>query len=223
MADMRDKLVRANYFKLVELINNQPQLNFGVEYTQRDDLVGPDEWRAKLVWEKGFANLNAAQDYIAQERGNPQGAAKSRLDLLDEYLMGAADSLEAGDRLALSIELVERKAYSVDLLTDQISLRRDAEDSILASFSYGYYLDFDGSGEPKSRLDIKAAYEDVSADAARQDRGTLSVTLSQRVLGKTTLAVSLVYGTKPEFRGEVDEELSARLGFNYKWGKSGAL
>jgi hypothetical protein len=32
------------------------------------------------------------------------------------------------------------------------------------------------------------------------------------------VALSLVYATKPEFRGEVDEEISARLGFNYKWG-----
>jgi hypothetical protein len=35
--------------------------------------------------------------------------------------------------------------------------------------------------------------------------------------------LSVVYATKPEFFGEVDKELSARLGFNYKLSKLGAL
>ena len=224
MDDLRRKLVAADYFKLVELVNNQPQLSFGAEYTQRDDVAGPEEWRAKLVWEKGFVNVNSARAYV-QSRTGTAGDSAAVVGALNDYLNDPATArrLENGDRLALSIELIERKAYEIDLITDQVTLRRDAEDSIVAAFSYGYYLDFDDLGKPKSRLDIKAAYEDVSTDAARQDRGTLSVTFSQLVLGKTLLAVSLIYGTKPEYRGDVDEELSARLGFNYKWGKSGAL
>lgn len=223
MDDLRQKLAAANYFDLVDLVNNQPQLNFGVEYTQRDELAGPEEWRAKLVWEKGFVNVNTARAAVYATPGADD--ADVAVQRLQEYLAepAVARRLSNGDRLALSIEIVERKAYAIDLVTDLVSLRNDSESSVVAAFSYGYYVDFDDTGKPRSRLDIKAAYEDVSTDASRQDRGTVSATFSQLVLGKTLLAVSLVYGTKPEFRGSVDEELSARLGFNYKWGKSGAL
>lgn len=43
-----------------------------------------------------------------------------------------------------------------------------------------------------------------------------SATLSQGTVSGLTLSASLVWANKPEFRGDVDEELSANIGFNYK-------
>ena len=50
----------------------------------------------------------------------------------------------------------------------------------------------------------------------RQDRWVSTLTLSQRVSEEASLAVSLIYANKPEFRGMVDEELSARAGLKFE-------
>ena len=224
----RQHLVRARYFDLVDLVNNQAQINFGVEYAQRGELAGPDEWRAKLIWEGGFVNVKTANDYVykggcdeTQISADLTPAAKA-VECLAQYLGDprTQSDLKNGSRYALSAEYVGRKKFSAVLPLDGIDFNQESEKSLIASAMYGRYLDFDDAGEPRSRVDVKGNYEDVRSDPLRQDRGTFVATYSQRVIGSTIVSVSLVYGTKPEFRGEVDEEISAHVGFNYKWGKS---
>jgi hypothetical protein len=229
MAQMRQRLKEARYFDLVDLVNNQSQLSFGVEYTQRNDLAGPDEWRGKFVWEKGFVNVTSAHDYVygkgCREAALSQEMRSEARDVgcLQQYLSDPRTQrrLKDGDRLSVSVEYVHRNKYSVGLIADEITLDEKAYNSLIGAASYGYYLDFDDDDEPTSRIDVKASYEDVSGDSSRQDRGVLSATFSQRILGSTILALSLVYGTKPEYRGDVDQEIGAHIGFNYKWAKGG--
>ncbi len=224
MDNMRNILLRAKYLDLVDLVNNQPQLNFGVEYTQRDDLAGPDEWRARLVYERGIVNVNTARAFSVSPRckGSESGGrnAAGRMLCLAEYLdaPGTQQRLKGGDRFAASLEAVRRSKYTFALPGDGVGLNEDAYNSYIGSLTYGFYVAFDERGDATSRVDVRASYEDVSDDPNRQDRGLVVATLTQRVLGKQLVALSLVYATKPEFRGEVDEEISARLGFNYKWG-----
>ena len=214
------ELVANRYFDLVDLVNNQPQLNFGVEYMDRDPLAGANEWRAKLVYEYGFVNVNSARN---QCRGGP--SPQARVACFTSYLDAPSTQkrLKGGDRLALSAEFVQRKKYSNALPSDAVTLAEDSYKSVIGSLSYGFYSSFDDEGNAQSRLDVKANYEDVSNDPKRRDRGTLVGTFSQRVMDDFIVSLSLVYATKPEFRGEVDKELSGRLGFNYKWGRLGAL
>jgi hypothetical protein len=220
MDRMRSSLRAHHYFDLVDLVNNQPQLNFGVEYTQRNDLAGPDEWRARLVWEYGLVNLNTAQDSVNLCSKSSPDNSKLKMSCLDRYLGNKITQkrLKGGDRLALSIEAVRRKKYSASLPSDNISFTEKPTKSLIGAFSYGFYTAFGDDGDATSRLDFKIDYEDVSDDPRRQDRGTAVGTFSQKVYG-SVLALSLVYGTKPEFRGDVNQDLSARLGLNYKWGK----
>jgi hypothetical protein len=224
MDNVRNILLRAKYLDLVDLVNNQPQLNFGVEYTQRDDLAGPDEWRARLVYERGIVNVNTARAFSLSPRcrSSELGGrdAAGRLLCLAEYLddPGTQKRLKGGDRFAASLEFVRRDKYRFSLPNDGVDLHEDAYNSYIGSVAYGFYIAFDKQGDATSRVDVKASYEDVSDDPNRQDRGLVVATLTQRILGKQLVALSLVYATKPEFRGEVDEEISARLGFNYKWG-----
>jgi hypothetical protein len=224
MDTVRSILHRARYLDLVDLVNNQPQLSFGVEYTQRDNLAGPDEWRAKLVYERGMVNVNTARAFTQSSRcrSSPVEArdAAARVTCFSEYLEDprTQQRLKGGDRLALSLEAVRRRKYRLALPDDALDLNQDAFNSYIGSAAYGFYVSLDGSGDANSRMDLKASYEDVSSDPARQNRGLLVATFTQRVFQKQLVALSLVYATKPEFRGDVDEELSARLGFNYRWG-----
>ena len=73
-----------------------------------------------------------------------------------------------------------------------------------------------GKGLPRPRFDAKLSYEDFSDDPSRQDRGLATLTFSYPVGQGFFVTLGAVYATKPEFRGDVDEEISTRLGFTYK-------
>jgi hypothetical protein len=209
------------YYDFVDLVNNQPQLNFGVEYVQNGDFAGPDEWRAKISYEYGFVNINSTHEYIDKHCRQAADAQHRTLACLQDYLGDekTRKRLKGGDRLAASIEYISRRKYSLALPDDAVSLDEKSTRSLIGALVYGFYTSFDQKGNARSRLDIEANYEDVSNDPARQDRGKAVATFSQTLFDKTTLSISLIYATKPEFRGDVDEELTGRLGFNYKWGK----
>jgi hypothetical protein len=104
--NLATELVAARYFDLVDLVNNQPQLNFGVEYVDRDPLAGPNEWRAKLVYEYGFVNVNSVRDECRSK-----SSAQDRVSCFVSYLDAPSTQkrLKGGDRLALSAEFVQRK------------------------------------------------------------------------------------------------------------------
>jgi aspartyl aminopeptidase len=59
-------------------------------------------------------------------------------------------------------------------------------------------------------------YEDFSDDPARQDRGVVTATFTYPVSQGFFVSVDAVHATKPEFCGDVDDELSARAGLVYK-------
>lgn len=221
LARTQKLLEKYRYYDLVDLTNNQPQINFGVEYRQHSDLAGPDEVRAKVSYEHGFVNVNTARRYVMERCTLPADDSKRVVNCLGTYLSDAKvqKRLKGGDRVAASIEYVSRRDYSITLPADAVNLTEDSGRALIGALAYGFYTSFDERGEARSRLDVVASYEDVDSDPERQDRGQAVATFSQTLLGKTTLSISLVYATKPEFRGEVDEELSGRLGLNYKWGK----
>lgn len=66
-----------------------------------------------------------------------------------------------------------------------------------------------------ARFDFEAKYDDVSGDPMKQSRFLATATLSQKMSNNTTLSLSAVYANRPEYRGTVDEAVSARFGF--KW------
>jgi len=226
--EVRKVLLETRYLDLVDLVNNQPQLNFGVEYTERGELAGPNEWRAKLIYEKGLVNVNTARRYVNSSKCKPAATfdkdiSARRVACFNEYLSrpSTQQRLKGGDRLAVSIEAVRRKRYSINLPTDAITFAEDSDRSFVGALAYGFYVGFDDAGDARSRIDLRASYEDVKSDPKRQDRGLFVATYTQKFFEKTLVAVSVVYATQPEFRGDVDKDLSARLGINYKWGKLG--
>ena len=80
----------------------------------------------------------------------------------------------------------------------------------------GRYIGKEVSSRTRVRIDVSVGYEDFSDDPARQDRGLATATFTYPVAEGFYLSVGVVYATKPEFRGDVVEELSARAGFTYK-------
>jgi hypothetical protein len=92
----------------------------------------------------------------------------------------------------------------------------EATERLAVSAVYGQNI---GAVKPdgrRARLDASLTYEDFSDDPLRQNRGIANFTLTYPLLEGFFLTLGAVYATKPEFRGEVDEELGARAGITYK-------
>lgn len=215
-------LADAGFFDLYRLANNQPQLNFGVEATVGSKLTGPDELRARLSWEVGWANLNDLEAFASHECTQTATSQEDkRAACLREYLDNpdVAQDLAASDRVALIVEYVRRSSYSARLADDNVTLELPSEKSLVGSLVYGRYLSLAGLGSGaigKTRVDLLASYEDVRSDPLRRDRGLGTLTFSQELTNGFVLSLSAVYATQPEFRGTVDKEWSSRLGLNYK-------
>ena len=64
-------------------------------------------------------------------------------------------------------------------------------------------------------FELNAAREYNDSDQMN-DRTVFTLTGTRNLLPGMSLTAGLVWANKPEFRGEVDQELSARLGLNYK-------
>ncbi len=210
---------------VADLVNNQPQVFFSLKYQDRDgELTGPDQLSAQFKWEKGFRNVNGLRSHCeGRTVADSKGRKQPSLDCVYEYLYcDRSDPTACSDRnralkaprISLSAEYVDVDSYAFSPETG-IDLMRDGSESIKAMFGYGRQLSTDADGTGGTRLDFESMYEDVSNDPMKNSRWINTLTYSQQVANETAASISLVWANKPEFLGEVDEELSARLGL--KW------
>jgi hypothetical protein len=199
------------FYNLVDLIDNQPQLFISVQANSPDELVGPSTISAKITWEKGWVNINGLRTKCGDE---PSLACLGTY--LDEGTNRAA--LERGDRIALSLEYKKIDDYNVTLPDDGITINAPHDSSIVGSFTYARYLKTAKPTLGKPRVDVAIQYENVDNATLRQDRFVATATFSQKLGDSSILSFGVVYANKPEFRGEVDKQISARLGINYKLG-----
>ena len=79
----------------------------------------------------------------------------------------------------------------------------------------GRNLRVEDDGTASLRADLTGSWEKWSDDPAHQDRGLLKLALTQRIDNDTSAVVGSVWATKPEFRGEVDKEVTARFGLTF--------
>ncbi len=212
LAQLNESLHSAGFFRFADLINNQPQLNFAASFSSRDPLVGQDEFKIKVSYEKGFVNANNFRRFV--ESGCQFDEAYL---CFEEYLTPTNEQhLKRGDRVSFNLEYSRKQSYNKILESGASSLMLGSESSLTASLGYGRYLSFLDNGAGNSRLEFSASYEDVGSDSMRQNRLFSTATYSQRISDTAAVSLSVVYANKPEFRGEVGTEISAQLGLNYK-------
>jgi len=191
----------------------------------RDDLVGPDENSLKFTYEFGGVNVNSFRHYQTlqeeldkKKKPSETPVCPDDVACLKNYVGLNRGAITSGGRLAFSLEYVTKSRYDFD--RSGVSLHFDSEKSVIAGLAYGRYVSLGGmAGGQKSRFDVSASYEDVSKDPQRQDRGLVKATFAQEIGDGLFLTVGLVWANKPEFRGDVDKEVSARAGITYKLAK----
>lgn len=213
--------------EVADLVSNQPQLFLGIKHRDRDgELTGPDETSVEFKWEIGLRNVNGLRRYCDQPdelRVAPDGQKQPALDCVARFLAcsNGDSSCPDGRNLALrswraSIkgEYTEVDGYDFSPETG-IDVVRDGSEAWKVIGALGWQLTTETDGTGGSRLDFDGGYEDLSDDPMKNDRLVATLTYSQQLAGETAASISLVWANKPEYLGEVDEELGARVGL--KW------
>jgi hypothetical protein len=198
-------------FKLDDLVNNQPQILVTANYRRRADLVGPDATTAKASFEMGFANVNGLKRHCRRRnQTDPEGAC------LATYLEKYGRTLETSPRLKVESEYSQTAAYLFTLPEDNFSYGLDRIRSLTARATLGGYLRSDLQGIQTTRMDLEAIYENVTGDEKRNNRLVATLTFTQKLNDDMATTLSAVWANKPQYRGEVDQELGARFGLKYK-------
>jgi hypothetical protein len=206
---LAERLQKVGFYGLLDLINNQPQWSLTAEYHARDEAVGPDEFKAELSYEMGLVNVNTYRTASCGET--------DALLCLENYLSEHVDDLKASNRVTFKADYSKLQRLNFSLPgTTLFAFSEKPVERFSLSAAFGRYLGKEVSSRTRARVDVSIGYEDFSDDPARQDRGLATATFTYPVAEGFYLSVGAIYATKPEFRGDVDEELSARAGFTYK-------
>ncbi len=200
-----------------KLANNQPQLHFGVDFRERDDVIGPDEISVKATFEWGYrANLNRLHDVIADPKcpaDDVQGGCL--MDAYSQYVSENKAAIDAGDRVSFSLEYQDIDDYAYSDVANGVAYSQDSSRKIIAKLGYGRTLAAATLGG--GRLDLTLKYEDVDSDANVNDRAVGILTLTRK-FGDIMVPFSVVYSNKPEFvEMESTDQLSAHLGIKYEF------
>jgi hypothetical protein len=211
------RLNAVGFYGLLDLVDNQPQFTFAVTYNSRDEAVGPDDVTATFAYEFGGRNVNSFRKYAHQDCGERVAGddLQSEVACLASYLEGA-ETLAESFRVKVAAEYSKLQRYEFALATPAFSYVEKPVEHLTFTAALSRQLGEGGKGLPRPRFDANLSYEDFSDDPARQDRGIATVTFSYPVGQGFFVSIGAVYATRPEFRGDVDEEISARLGFTYK-------
>lgn len=201
-----------NYFQVVDLVANQPQLNVTGSATLRDDLVGPKEYAAKVTYEHGFVSFNKYRGYRTDHCQE-----KDPLTCLAAYLTPARQaSLKKGDRVSFSVEWTKLDSYESPI--EGVTLSREGSERWSGAFSYGRFIRFDKDGNGVARFEATLEGQDWSDDPDRQNRLLGRLSLSQKISDDVSATIGLVWANKPEFfpDEDFDKEWSARVGLSYR-------
>lgn len=209
-----ESLTAERFFDLADLYEGQPKLIAEGTRRIREEPAGPDQWSLTFRGEIGSVSFWGWKRW-AKRNAKGLDAASFR-----EYL-----DQQRGSMLPLFVVKAEYKDISplhVPLPADNFSYDVKGSEVGSASVQMGTYL----FGSRTSRIDLETKYDFSSDDKVANNRfvGTLTWTQAlsgelAKLAGGTELAVTFIYADKPEFRGEVDEELSLRAGL--KWSISG--
>jgi hypothetical protein len=224
-----DETVRDN----ANVAAQQSKFNFNASYRNRRESAGPDEWFVKTSYEYGFgADVPKRVDEVAKRNGR-SGCREAYLDpkrferLVEPArraecvedvvtaLREAANSVpvQTGTRLTFALEY--HNYSTVDIALDNFKL--PGSKSLVASLNYGRDVFANkGDKDRSGRIELIAAYDDVSGDKNRKNRLIGTLTYSQRINDDFYIPVSLVYANQPDYLSNVDRKFNAHFGIAYK-------
>jgi hypothetical protein len=216
LVQIRENLRATGFYSALALLSNNPQWSFIANYRSRDELAGPDEWSATVNYEIGWPNLASVR------KSSKCGDDLCFLERLNSILIDPKTIKKSSysPRFSFNLSYSERARYDYMLPNTIFEYSKESSSSLIGSIAYGMFLSGTSTDTNRIRMDLSVTYEDVSDDPSKNDRGVAKATFTYPIGNGTFLSIGAVYATKPEYRGEVDKELSARAGLLYKFAGS---
>jgi hypothetical protein len=202
------------FFRLADLVEGEPRLVVNLASRQRADAAGPDETTLNVTWQRGWLSYRGAKK---------AGGGTLTVDGVDQYFASHGRLKDALPLLSLVAEYTSTGDLRVDIPGIADPFVQDGGHKLSAKVSAGTYF---GGGRDR-RLELSATYDDVSGDPLQQDRMLAQLTWTEQLgeaiaqaVGGSEFVVSLIYANKPQYRGEVDEDLGLRAGLKWSLGKA---
>ena len=212
MRALKANLDKLGYENIGDLIEGQPTFALDLMRRERAREAGPAVTSARLLFQMGSRSLSSFKRW-AKRNGKDFGAKD-----FGEYLTRPGASPDSRSYLTLSADYSETERFGFALPEDGLSLDLPKSKVISASLAVGHKL----SKERRSHIDLDARYENATGDPNRNNRFVSTLSWTQKLsdqlatmAGGSNLVVSVVYANRPEYRGDVDKELSLRAGL--KW------
>jgi len=204
-----ERLTATGFYDILDLIDNQPQISFTADYRSREEAAGPDEFKASFSYERGDRDVNDLRSHC----GGTFSAAciASFIENSDNE-----SGIRASKRIRFNADYTKISRLDFVLPAPGFSYFAEATERLSVSAIFGRNIGATKADGRRARLDASLGYEDFSDDPLRQNRGVANLTLTYPLMQGFFLTFGAVYATKPEFRGEVDEEIGARAGITYK-------
>lgn len=209
-----DEALEENGFnRLADLIEGSGRFVVNGSYRQRSGAAGADTTSVDVTWQRGWVSYKSAK--------KAAGGAPLTKASLDSYFAKHGHLEGAAPLFSLVASYAETSSFLIPIPGVEDPFRQDSGHKLSIKGTAGGYF---GGGRDR-KLELSAAYDDVSDDKNLQNRfvanltwvETLNSTLAQAVGGSEFVA-TLVWANKPEFRGEVDEEFSLRAGLKWSLG-----
>lgn len=211
--------------RFADLVSNQPQFYVTLRRVERDPLVGASLTGVETGFEMGWVNLNNfLADYGKTCRtggllgwGRSPDDARARDSCLAAYgryvhEKNGEGGLEAQGRIAVRIGYARLDDLDMQLPAPAGNVHVDGVNRLHGEVTVGraFWQEPDGRS---TRVDGSARYEHYGNDAARVDRTSYSLVLTQRV-GTLSFPLVLAYSDKTEFGGE-SGDLAATVGLGF--------
>ncbi len=192
---------------LIATVNNQPKFTVSGFYRFRDDLVGPDSYGVEFQYGQPLVKPPKAASLLSSDSLSPE---------LEKKLKA-----EHRGYLNLKLEKIENYApvirtldFDNPLTVSQSTIRR-----YTATLGYSRFFRADQGLDERLQFDLSGSYQDHSDNKDLNDRAILEATLAVPMGKNLVMPFSLIWASKPEFLGDVNQELSANIGIKWAFEK----
>lgn len=206
------KTVKAFTDAFGTLLSNQSQIYASAIYAARQNIVGPNQWTAKLTYEWGPQNLTTFLKKNEDTCGADKIAANaaSCANKIVDYAKNAAT-----DRLAFSLEYDRTNRRWIDLTEFSVAYGIPRSKKLVYSLTYGRPLAPPMRGQG-ARLDVNVDYEDVQDSTEDDNRFVASATYTYKINDTFSFPIGIVYASHEADLPSTDEQLNAHFGLIYK-------
>jgi hypothetical protein len=201
--------------QFVTLVQNQPQAYINITYNTRDELVGRNEYSAKLNYEMPFGN-NLKKVIKAIEDEKAENDPKEARKIIAEELNTPPPTEKERKQVLFSFEYRRQEAYDDSFLSQYIEdafesqINLEQTEVLCGSLVFGMPIGTNW------RVDLGATYEDFESESLQNDKLIAELAFTLFGSKNTQYPLTLRYVNNPDLLGEVDQKFSAQFGLRWR-------